>query len=64
MTEEELNEHLYDWGTVKHLKLLNYNDSSTAYVEFRNEKEVDYLIRALDRTPFDNRIMTIEKIDQ
>ena len=63
MTEEELNELLYDWGTVKHLRLLSYPDMSVAYVEFRNADEIDYLIKALDKTPFDFRIISIEKLD-
>jgi len=65
MTEEELNELLYDWGTVKHLRLLQYPayGSSTAYVEFRYADEVDYLVKALDRTPFEHRMITVEKLD-
>jgi len=65
MTEEELNELLYDWGTVKHLKVLQYpaHGSSTAYVEFRYADEVDYLVKALDRTPMDHRVISVEKLD-
>ena len=66
MTDDELNELLYDWGTIKHLRVLNYpeNPTSTAYVEFRFEDEVDYLIKALDKTPFDSRIITVEKLNE
>ena len=65
MTEEELNELLYDWGTVKHLKVLQYpaHGSSTAYVEFRYADEVDYLVKALDRTAMDHRVISVEKLD-
>jgi RNA recognition motif-containing protein len=64
MTEEELNELLYEWGTVKHLRLLNYENSSTAYVEFRYPDEVDYFVKALDKTPFGYIMLNVEKIDQ
>jgi RNA recognition motif-containing protein len=64
MTEEELNELLYEWGTVKHLRLLNYENSSTAYVEFRYPDEVDYFVKALDKTPFEYIMLNVEKIDQ
>jgi len=61
MTDDELNELLYDWGTIKHLRVLNYpeNPTSTAYVEFRFEDEVDYLIKALDKTLFVSGFITI-----
>ena len=64
MTEEELNELLYEWGTVKHLRLLNYENSSTAYVEFRFSDEVDYFVKALDKTPFGYIMINVEKIEQ
>ena len=64
MTEEELNELLYEWGTIKHLRLLNYENSSTAYVEFRYSDEVDYFVKALDKTPFEYIMLNVEKIDQ
>jgi hypothetical protein len=45
ISEEELLELLFEWGTVKRLKVLNYKESSTAYIDFRNEEEVDYFIK-------------------
>ena len=62
LSEEDLLELLYEWGTVKRLKVLNYSESSTAYIDFRNEEEVDYFIKALDKTPFGNLIITVEKL--
>jgi len=63
VTYEELYELLEDWGTIRNLKVLNYSESSTAYVEFRYADEVDYIIKALDRTPFDYLMITLEKLD-
>jgi hypothetical protein len=64
MTQEELSNLLYDWGNVTNIRVLNYDESSTAYVEFKDIKEVDYLVEALHRTPFDKMIITVEKLDQ
>ena len=63
MTQEELAELLSDWGNVRNIRVLNYPESSTAYVEFRSADEVDYLVKALDKTPFDHYIITVEKLD-
>ena len=63
MTQDELTELLSDWGNVRNIRVLNYPESSTAYVEFRSADEVDYLVKALDKTPFDHFIITVEKLD-
>lgn len=65
ITQEELANLLYDWGHVTNIKVIPYVDTgnSTAYVEFKNEEEVDYLVKALDRTPFGYLIMSVEKLD-
>jgi len=65
ITPEELSNLLYDWGHVTNIKVIPYVDTgnSTAYVEFKNEEEVDYLVKALDRTPFGYLVMTVEKLD-
>lgn len=65
ITSEELANLLYDWGHVTNIKVIPYVDTgnSTAYVEFKYEDEVDYLVKALDRTPFGYLIMTVEKLD-
>jgi len=64
VSEDELRNLLYEWGNVTNIRVLNYDKYSTAYVEFRDIKEVDYLIEALHKTPFDNLIITVEKLDQ
>jgi hypothetical protein len=65
ITQEELANLLYDWGHVTNIKVIPYVDTgnSTAYVEFKNEEEVDYLVKALDRTPFGYLMMSVEKLD-
>ena len=62
VSEEELRNLLYEWGHLVRLKVLQYEESSTAYLEFAEEEEVDYLIKALHKTAFDNRIIDLDKL--
>ena len=62
MTEYELNNLLIDWGSINKIKLLNYDDYSNVYIDFNNEEEADYFVRALHKTPFDQEIINVEKI--
>jgi RNA recognition motif-containing protein len=62
MTEEELLELLYDWGNVIRMRVLNYNQNSTAYIEFKNQDEADYLVKALDKTPFEHIMISVERL--
>lgn len=62
MTEEELLELLYDWGNVIRMRVLNYNQNSTAYIEFKNQDEADYLVKALDKTPFEHIMLSVERL--
>jgi len=62
MTEEELMELLYEWGQVTRLTLLTYHDGCCAYVEFKNEDQVNYFVEALNKTPFEHIILTVERL--
>jgi hypothetical protein len=62
MTEEELMELLYEWGQVTRLTLLKYHDGCCAYVEFKNEDQVNYFVEALNKTPFEHIILTVERL--
>ena len=62
MAEEELLELLYDWGNVIRMRVLNYNQNSTAYIEFKNQDEADYLVKALDKTPFEHIMISVERL--
>jgi CHAT domain-containing protein len=63
MTEEELQELLYEWGHIIKINLKAYDNASIAYITFKNEMEVDYLVNALDGTPFEHKIISVEKLD-
>ena len=62
INEEELNELLYDWGHVVRLRLLNYENNSTAYIEFKDKEPADYIVEALHKTPFDHIILDVERL--
>ena len=65
MTEEEGMELLYNWGHIIKIRVLNYNENSTAYVEFGYEDEADYFVEAVDKTPFYNYniLLQVSKIE-
>ena len=62
MTESELHNLLYDWGHVARMRVLNYDDNATAYVEFKFEDEANYLVSALDKTSFEYIILSVERL--
>ena len=62
MMEDELRDLLYDWGHVVRLRVLVYPENSVAYVEFKNEEEADYLVKALHKTPFEQVILHLERL--
>lgn len=64
MTDDELLELLYEWGHVIRLRVLNYQDNSTAYIEFKSEEEADYLVKALDRTPFEYIMLDVSRLNE
>jgi monoamine oxidase len=63
ISESELQELLYDWGNVTKIVLKKYSDNATAYITFKFEIEVDYLVSALDGTNFEYKIIHVEKLD-
>jgi hypothetical protein len=63
ISKEELQELLYDWGHIKYINIKKYYDETVAYIEFRDEDQANYLIEALDNTPFDYRILKLCRIE-
>lgn len=63
ITEEELMELTCDWGHVVKLRVLNYNENSTAYIDFSTMDEADYFVKALDKTPFDSILLAATRVD-
>lgn len=63
MTEEEMMELTCDWGHVVRVRVNNYNESSTAYIDFSMEEQAEYFIKAIDKTPFDSVIITAQRVE-
>jgi hypothetical protein len=61
ITENELMDLTTDWGTIVRYKVMKYQDNAVAYLEFKYEDEAEYFIKALDRTPFDNLLLSVSK---
>ena len=59
MSDEEMYELVYDWGTILKLRVLKYTNISVAYVDFKYSIEADYFIQALDKTPFEYMILDV-----
>ena len=64
MTEEELMEMTCDWGHIIRIKLLVYEESAIAYIDFGYEDEANYFIEAIDKTPFEYLILSASKAEQ
>ena len=62
ITDNEILELLYEWGDISHVNIKNYTDTSIAYIEFKDEKQADYFIKALDKTYFEYLIISIIKL--
>ena len=62
MSEEELYELLYEWGHVVRMRLLNYESNSTAYIEFKDKEPAEYIVKALDKTPFEHIMLDVERL--
>jgi hypothetical protein len=62
ITENELMELLYDWGHLISVHVKSYNEFAIAFIEFKFEDEIDYFVRALDKTAFDHSIINVEKL--
>ena len=60
ITVRELAGLVSGWGEIGNINVKQYYDSASSYIDFYNKEEVDYFIKALDSTPFDNLIIKVE----
>jgi RNA recognition motif-containing protein len=56
----ELHDLLKEWGNINKIKVKNYDYNSVAFIDFTDKKQSDYFIKALDKTPFEHEIITVE----
>jgi hypothetical protein len=63
MTEEEMMELTCNWGHVVRIRVLNYTESSVAYIDFGYEEEADYFVKAIDKTPFEFLVISAQRVE-
>jgi hypothetical protein len=63
MTESELYKLTTDWGHIVKIKLLVYNESSCAYIDFGYENEANYFVESIDKTPFEYKLLFASRVD-
>jgi hypothetical protein len=63
MTESELYKLTTDWGHIVKIKLLIYNESSCAYIDFGYENEANYFVESIDKTPFEYKLLFASRVD-
>lgn len=63
MSEEEMMELTCDWGNIVKIRVINYPEASVAYIDFSNEDEADYFVKALDKTQFEFLIIFAQRVE-
>jgi hypothetical protein len=63
VTEDEMMELCNNWGYITKLKVINYEDTSVAYIDFNKEECADYFVEALHRTPFEHLILNVTRVE-
>ena len=63
ITEDEMMELCNNWGYITKLKVINYEDTSVAYIDFNKEECADYFVEALHRTPFEHLILNVTRVE-
>jgi hypothetical protein len=63
ITLEELTNLLENWGNIIKTYVKNFNENSFAIIEFKFKNELDYFIKAINGTPFDNEIITVTELE-
>lgn len=58
ITFNEIYELMNDWGHIDKIKLVLAGDTTTAYIDFGYKEQAEYFVSAIDKTPFDYRILS------
>ncbi len=61
ITVPELNELVSEWGKIGRINISSY-DNTTSYIDFYFEDEARYFQDAINKTPFDNLILNVERV--
>ena len=63
ITVPELSSLVSEWGRIGRINLNNY-DNTTCYIDFYFKDEAEYFLKAIDKTPFDNLILSVDIMDK
>lgn len=63
ITVPELSSLVSEWGKIGRINLNNY-DNTTCYIDFYFKDEAEYFLKAIDKTPFDNLILTVDIMEK
>ena len=63
MTDEEMMELTFDWGHIVKIRVLNYAESSVAYIDFGYIEEASYFVKSIDKTPFESLILSAQQVE-
>ena len=63
INEKEMMELTYDWGNINKIKVLNYQDNTVVYIDFKYEPQADYFVKALHKTTFDHLLISVIRVD-
>lgn len=58
ITFNEISNLMNDWGNIVKNKLVSTGDTITAYIDFGYKEQAEYFIAAIDKTPFNYRILS------
>ena len=64
LTIRELNDLMIEWGYIGKINFNNNTKYKAAFIDFYIKEEAEYFVRALDKTPFDNYIISVELLDK
>jgi hypothetical protein len=64
LTIRELNELMQEWGDIGKINFNNSIEYKSAFIDFYIKDEAEYFVKALDRTQFDNLIISVELLDK
>jgi|UniRef100_A0A6C0EE27 hypothetical protein len=63
ITEKEIMELTYDWGNIIKIKVLNYEEHTIVYLDFKYEDQADYFIKALHKTTFEYTLISVVRAE-
>jgi hypothetical protein len=59
ISEEEMMNLLYGWGNIIKIKVINYDEYTIVYVDFKYKKDAEYFIKALHKTYFEDVVISV-----